>query len=129
MSGLRKAYGGMWVVAGTLHFLVPKRYEAVMPPCVPAHREMVLVSGAAEVAGGLALLTPGLERPARWWLIALLAAVFPANLYMARNPDDIKGLPELPRWALWARLPVQLVFAALVLKATEERSAGAARAA
>jgi len=90
---------------------------------------MVLVSGAAEVAGGLALLTPGLERPARWWLIALLAAVFPANLYMARNPDDIKGLPELPRWALWARLPVQLVFAALVLKATEERSAGAARAA
>lgn len=121
MSPLRKACGAMWVLAGCLHFLAPKRYEAIMPPYIPAHREMVLASGAAEVAGGLALLTPGLERPARWWLVALLAAVFPANVYMATNPDDIEGLPDLPRWTLWARLPLQPVFAAVVFRATEER--------
>ncbi len=121
MSRLRRTYGGMWVGAGLLHFLIPKRYEAIVPPYVPAPREMVLASGAAEIAGGLALLRPGLERPARWWLLGLLAAVFPANVYMATNPEAIEGLPELPRWMLWARLPFQLVFAALVVRATEER--------
>ena len=38
-----------------MHFLAPERYEAIMPPYVPAHREMVLLSGAGEVAGGLAV--------------------------------------------------------------------------
>jgi uncharacterized membrane protein len=119
MRPQRKLYGAMWVLAGTLHFLLPKRYEAIMPPYVPAHREMVWASGTAEVAGGLLLLTPGLERPARWWLLALLVAVFPANVHMALHPDDIEGLPPIPRWLLWARLPFQAVFAAGVLKATE----------
>ena len=121
MSPLRKACGLTFVVAGTLHFLAPKRYEAIMPAYIPAHHAMVLASGVAEVAGGLAVLTPGLEKPARWGLLALLVAVFPANLWMATNPEDINGLPaKLPRWTLWARLPLQLVFAALVMKATED---------
>jgi len=121
MTSLRKACGLTFVVAGTLHFLAPKRYETIMPPYIPAHPEMVLASGVAEVAGGLAVLTPGLEQPARCGLLALLVAVFPANVYMATNPNDVKGLPaKLPRWTLWARLPLQFVFAALVMKATEK---------
>ena len=120
MSPLRKGYGVIWVLAGTMHFLVPKRYEAIMPPYIPAHREMVQASGVAEVTGGLLLLTPGLARPARWWLLALLVAIFPANVHMALHPEDIKGLPRIPRWLLWARLPFQAVFAAGVLKATEK---------
>lgn len=110
----------IWILAGTMHFLVPKRYRAIMPPYIPAHREMVLASGAAEVAGGFLLLTPGLEKPARWWLLAVLVAIFPANVHMALHPDDIKGLPPIPRWLLWARLPLQAVFAAGVVKATEK---------
>lgn len=122
MSRLRAACGTTFVVAGVLHFVAPKRYEAIMPPYVPAHREMVLASGAAEIAGGLGVLMPGFEKPARWGLLALLVAVFPANVYMATNPEEIRGLPaELPRWTLWARLPLQFAFAALVIKATEER--------
>ncbi len=119
MSLLRRACGMFFVVAGTLHFLRPAPYEAIMPPSLPAHRELVLASGAAEVAGGLAALTPGLERPARWGLIALLLAVFPANVHMAANPEQIKGLPAaLPRWTLWARLPLQGALIAWVLAAT-----------
>ncbi len=120
MTTQRKIHGVIWVLAGTLHFLVPKRYEAIMPAYIPAHREMVQASGAAEVAGGLLLLTPGLERPARWWLLALLVAIFPANVHMALHPGEIKGLAPIPRWLLWARLPLQAVFAAAVVKATEE---------
>ncbi len=92
-----------------------------MPPYIPEHREVVLASGAAEVAGGVAVLVPGLERPARWWLLAVLVAVFPANIHMAVNPDQIEGLPAIPRWLLWARLPLQAAFAALVIRATRQR--------
>ena len=44
--------------------------------------------------------------------------MFPANVHMAVNPDDIKGLPDVPQWALWARLPLQLAFIAWVVRAT-----------
>ena len=106
---------------GTLHFLKPRMYEAIMPPYLPAPRQLVLASGAAEVAGGVGVLVPGLERAARWWLLATLVAVFPANVHMAVNPGQIEGLPAIPRWLLWARLPIQGAFAALVVKATPPR--------
>jgi len=110
---------------GTLHFLKPRMYEAIMPPYLPAPRQLVLASGAAEVAGGVGVLVPGLERAARWWLLATLVAVFPANVHMAVNPGQIEGLPAIPRWLLWARLPIQGAFAALVVKATPPRPYGA----
>lgn len=119
MSTLRWACGAFFVVAGALHFLRPEAYEAIMPPQLPAHRELVLASGAAEIAGGLAVLAPGLERGARWWLVALLVAVFPANVYMAVSPDQLEGLPaSLPHWTLWARLPLQGALIAWVVAAT-----------
>ena len=117
MTLSRRLCGAVFIGAGALHFLATARYEAVMPPYIPAHREMVLASGAAEIAGGVALLVPGLERPARWWLLALLVAVFPANVHMAVNPDQIDGM-SVPGWALWARLPFQAAFAAWVVRAT-----------
>ena len=121
MSRLRAFCGGLFILAGTLHFLKPRMYEAIMPPYIPAHREMVLASGAAEMAGGVGVLVPGLAKPARWWLLATLVAVFPANVHMALHADEIKGLPSVPRWLLWARLPFQAVFAALVIRATRPR--------
>ena len=121
MTPLRGFCGGLFIFTGTLHFLKPKMYEAIMPPYISAHREMVLASGAAEMAGGVGVLLPGLAKPARWWLLATLVAVFPANVHMAVKADEIKGLPPVPRWMLWARLPFQAVFAALVIEATKPR--------
>ena len=120
MSRLQRLMGPTFIFAGTMHFLRPREYEAIMPPYVPAHREMVAVSGAGEIIGGAAALFPRTRPFARVWLIALLVAVFPANVHMALHPDEIKGLPNIPRWLLWARLPVQALFVAWVIHATRE---------
>jgi len=107
--------------AGILHFVRPKPYEAIVPPYVPAKRAMVYVSGAAEIAGGLAVLSPPLRPYARWWLIALLAAVYPANVHMALHPEDVKGL-RVPRALLWIRLSFQGLCAWWVARATRSHA-------
>lgn len=117
----RRLLGAFWMFAGSMHFIQPRVYEAIMPKYLPAHHELVLISGVAEWAGGAMALMPSLKRPARWWILAVLLAVFPANLYMATNPEDVKGLPvdNIPTWALWGRLPIQGAFAFWAWKATE----------
>ena len=78
------------------------------------------ISGAAEIAGAALVLHPASRRLGRWWLLALLAAVFPANIHMAINPDQIRGLDmrRFPRWAPWARLPLQPLAMLWVWRAT-----------
>jgi uncharacterized membrane protein len=93
----------IFVGAGILHFIKPETYLRIMPPALPAPRLLVLLSGMAEVAGGVGLLLPATRRWAAWGLLALLLAVFPANVYMLQIHEQL----HLPSWALWARLPLQ----------------------
>lgn len=93
----------LFVGAGLLHFLRPETYLRIMPPALPAPRLLVLLSGVAEVAGGLGLLLPATRRSAAWGLLALLLAVFPANVYMLQIHEQL----HLPAWVAWARLPLQ----------------------
>jgi uncharacterized membrane protein len=102
----RLVLGLIFVAAGAAHFAVPGVYERVVPPYLPWPRELVYVSGAAEVALGLLVLARQAARVAAWGLIALLVAVFPANVHMATHPDDF---PRFPPAALWTRLPFQAV--------------------
>lgn len=102
-----------FIVAGANHFLAPDIYLGMMPPWLPFKAAANLVSGAAEIAGGLGLLIPSLRRPAAWGLIALLVAIFPANLHVALQ-GNLPGL-DAPPWVLWARLPFQVVFIAWVV--------------
>lgn len=97
--------------AGVLHFVRPAPYLSIMPPYLPAHLLLVYVSGAAEILGGLGLLLPATRRLAGWGLLLLLAAVFPANIYMLQTHGA--GL-NVPLWALWLRLPLQAVLMAWV---------------
>jgi uncharacterized membrane protein len=77
----QRLLAAFFTFAGTMHFLRAREYEAIMPPYLPAHREAVQVSGLAEIAGALATI-PRATRPlARWWLLSLLVAVFPANVH------------------------------------------------
>jgi uncharacterized membrane protein len=121
MKSSQKALAAFFATMGTLHFAIPRSFEAIVPPGVPA-REAVAVSGVAELAGGLAVLHPTTRRFARWWLLGLLLAVFPANVHMAVNPEQIRGLDpnRVPRWALWARLPLQPLAMLWVWRATRD---------
>ena len=104
-------------MAGSLHFLRPRFYEAIVPPPLQRHRRgIVIASGLAELFGGLAILPSASRRIARGWLLAVLVAVYPANLYMAFAPQRFRAIP---RGLLWARLPLQGVFAWLTWRGTE----------
>jgi uncharacterized membrane protein len=111
-----------WIVAGVLHFVIPRRYESIVPPYVPIPPKLaVQVSGVAEIVGGVTVIPDQTRNPfARWWLLGVLAAVYPANVWMATNPQDVKGAEDIPRWLLWARLPVQFLFAFWVWRATSD---------
>lgn len=99
-----KLLGLIFVGAGLNHFAMPRPYRRIVPPGWGDPGILVAVSGVAEVAGGLGVVLPASRRCAGLWLIALLAAVFPANLHMARNPHEFH---PIPRFALYARLPLQ----------------------
>lgn len=108
---MRRRFGPFFVVAGTMHFVIPKAYEAIMPDYLPAHRPLVYASGVAEIAGGLGVMNARTRRAGSWLSIATLLAVFPANLHMAMNPERYKAIPG-GRMALMMRLPVQALFIA-----------------
>ena len=110
--GLTRAtsFGVFFVLAGAMHFVIPRAYTSIVPDWLPARRKLVYASGVAELAGGAGMLHPNTRRVAAWWSIATLVAVFPANVHMALNPDRYR-VPG-GRAALWARLPLQGLFIA-----------------
>ena len=93
-----------FVAAGVNHFINPPFYLKIMPPYLPWHYELVILSGLAEIVLGIGLLIPKLSRMAAWGIIALLIAVFPANLHMTMHPELY---PDIPLITLWIRLPIQ----------------------
>ncbi len=105
-----------FLAAGLSHFLNSDVYVAIMPPYLPAHLELVYLSGFLEILGGIGVLLSPTRQWAGYGLIMLLIAVFPANLYMAMNPD--KFVDILPVWSLYARLPIQFFLIGWTLWAT-----------
>ena len=96
----------LFLVAGIAHFVMPAWFDRIVPAWVPNARVATLVSGAAEVAGAIGLVIPATRVAAGWGLIALLIAVFPANvnmLQLARATQASAGYLT----ALWIRLPLQ----------------------
>lgn len=118
--------GPVMLVAGLNHFVSPEWYVNMVPAALPAPEALVYLSGAAEALGALGTMHPRTRRPAGWFLIATLVAVYPANVYMALNPDEFSSLPQ---WGLWARLPLQFLFIYWVWLATlhEDKSPLGAR--
>ena len=101
----RAIMGVLYIAAGTLHFIATRTYMGIVPSYLPAHRELVYVSGAAEILGGIGILPEQTRRVAAWGIILLLVAVFPANVTMI---TEHQRFPSVPLWAAWLRLPLQL---------------------
>jgi uncharacterized membrane protein len=113
----RYALALLFILAGLWHFVKPATYLAIMPPRLPQPLALVYLSGACEVLGGVGLLLRSTRRLAGWGLLALLVAVFPANVYMALIHDHL----GIPGWVAWARLPLQLPLMWWVWKISRQR--------
>ena len=94
----------LFITAGVFHFVTPKAYEKIVPEYLPAHHFLVLLSGVFEVLGGIGLMVPATRRFSGYGLMALLVAVFPANVYMLQRSSEF---PNIPLPLLWIRLPLQ----------------------
>ena len=101
----RFVMGTLYVAAGIGHFMFTRFYANIMPAYLPLHRDLVLISGAAEIAGGIGVMIRPTQRSAAWGIVLLLIAVMPANVWMVQHPERYPGVPL---WALWMRLPLQL---------------------
>ncbi|MFC7325720.1 MauE/DoxX family redox-associated membrane protein [Halorubrum rutilum] len=108
---LRRVMGAVYVVAGVSHFLAPESFARAVPPEFPRPRALVYLSGVAEVLLGLGMQFDRTRRASAWGIVALLVAVFPANVYMATDDVAAEFVPsrfaEVARAAAWARLPLQ----------------------
>ena len=98
------------VAVGITHFTNPDPFVRIMPAFLPAKLELVWLSGAIEIGLGLLLLPKPTRRLASFGLVLLFLAVFPANINMAINQVQLNPESPLPVWAMWARLPFQLLF-------------------
>ena len=106
---LRWVYGVLFALAGANHFVHTDFYVGIMPPYLPWHLALVYVSGACEIAFGIALLIRSIQQLAAWGMIALIVAVTPANLHMAVHSELY---PQFSATALWIRMLLQLVLLA-----------------
>ncbi|HEX8267663.1 MAG TPA: DoxX family membrane protein [Pyrinomonadaceae bacterium] len=122
-SNARIATGLTFIFTGATHFLMPGKYLEMMPPFIPAPLSMVYVSGFFEILGGIGLIVSWTKRVSAYGLIALLLAVFPANVYVALKNIQLGGFMS-DSFYQWVRLPLQFVLIGWVLfvsKTKEEK--------
>lgn len=96
--------GVLYVLAGMNHFRTPKMYERIIPPYIPAHSSMVILSGIAEMILGFMLLNKSTQHIAAWGIMAMLVVFFSVHIFMLQ---DEHAAMKLPQWALIARIPLQ----------------------
>ncbi|WCL50848.1 DoxX family protein [Leptospira sp. GIMC2001] len=101
--------GIFYIVAGLNHFASPEFYLKMIPPYLPSPELLNYLSGVAEVALGIGVFIPKLRLWSCYGVIALLLAVFPANIYMLTEAMNATN-PTVPVWGLVLRLPFQAVF-------------------
>ena len=102
-------------VGGIMHFVATDIEARIVPPYIPWPVAAVLVSGVFELLGAFGILIPSTRKAAGIGLFLLTLAVTPAHIYMLQRPD----LFNVPMWALWLRLPIQLALLWLIAWSTQ----------
>ena len=96
--------GVLYVLAGMNHFRKPKMYERIIPPYIPAHSTLVMLSVVAEMILGFMIMNKNTQEEAAWGIIIMLIAFIPVHIYMLQNKE---AAMKLPKWVLILRLPLQ----------------------
>lgn len=96
--------GVLYVLAGMNHFRKPKLYVRIIPPYLPAHSTLVMLSGVAEMILGFMIMNKNTQAEAAWGIIITLIAFIPVHIYMLQNKE---AAMKLPKWVLILRLPLQ----------------------
>ena len=96
-----------FITGGIAHFVAAGFFIMAMPDYLGFHKELVIISGVFEILGAIGILIPKFRLLAGYGLIALIVAVYPANINMALHPEEYGDIPEL---LLYLRLPLQFVF-------------------
>ena len=104
-----------FAASGTIHLVKPEVYLPLMPAWVPAHREVILASGVAELACAAGLAVPATRKAAGWASVLLLLGVYPGNIKMAADSTRSKNTGL--KVAAFARLPMQLPMIRIALRA------------
>jgi uncharacterized membrane protein len=104
-----------FAASGTVHLVKPEVFEPLMPSWVPAHREVILGSGVAELACAAGLAVPRTRRLAGWASALLLVGVYPGNLKMAVDASRTRSTRF--KALAYGRLPLQLPMIRAALRA------------
>ncbi len=115
----RLAMGIVFILASSLHFTASEAELKIIPAFLPLRREALYITGVLEFLGGVGLFVPNrkIQRASAWGLVALLVAIFPANVYQSVANIRLGGFMNSPLY-LWGRLPFQAVFIAWALWST-----------
>ena len=100
-----------FMVGGIAHFVAADFFIQAMPDYLGHHKALVIISGVFEILGAIGILIPQTRLFAAYGLLALIVAVYPANINMALYPEDY---PDIPALLLYLRLPLQWVFIGFV---------------
>lgn len=109
------ALGGMFLLAGMLHFLRPEPFITIVPPGFPSPAVLVALSGLAEIVIGLLLWVPNTRHYGGFGAMLLLLAVYPANIYAAMSEVEVSGYSSAA-WFRWLRVALQLPLIALAVR-------------
>ncbi len=109
------ALAAVFAVSGVLHFAMPRPYEKIVPRPLPRKRDLVYASGLAELVCAAGLVHPHTRPAAGWGSLALLLAVYPANLQMALDAQRTRSTAYKAGTLL--RLPLQLPMVRTALRA------------
>ena len=99
----------LYVASGINHFWHQDSYVGIMPDHYAHPRELVRLSGAAEMLGGTGLLVPVTRQFSAVGIVAMLVVFLDVHQSMLRHSERF---PKVPKWALWARVPLQFVLIA-----------------
>jgi len=97
---------GLYILAGTMHFVRPKMYLRIMPRFLPYHKFLVFLSGVIEIVLGIGICFEPTRKLSSFGIVLMLAAFLPVHFYMLSGKKASAGIPK---WILILRIPLQFV--------------------